>query len=401
MTHGYSLAPEITALVRRVGAIVPTLLENGAEGEVNRRIPDASMRALIDSGAFRTSVPTRFGGYAGSSRAGIAVAREIGRGDGGAAWVFGIYDSGSWVTALLPLQAQEEVWGESPDTLISIVLATTSKAVKVEGGYRVTGKWNYGTGSNHSAWSLLGVPLEDEQGNVVDGGLALIPAADLSSEETWFVAGMKSTGSNTQVADDVFVPDHRILPLTPALEGEYPGKDVNPELAYKTAFVPSLVLKLVGPHLGMGRTVLDMVIAKASKKGIAYSSYDRQADSVTFQLAIARAALLLETAELFLGNLADEMHEEAQNGVYRSYADRIHVRAGVGWAVESVTQAIDTLLSAHGSGAFADVNAIQRFWRDQATAARHAHSLPSTGYEVYGKVLLGLVDEARAVLPAV
>jgi alkylation response protein AidB-like acyl-CoA dehydrogenase len=401
MTTDRTLSPEIAELVQRVADTVPTLLANGAEGEVNRRIPDASIQALIDSGAFRTSVPTRFGGYAGNSRAAIAVAREIGRGDGGAAWVFGIYDSGAWVTAMLPLEAQEEVWGESPDTLISIVLATTSKAVKVDGGYRVTGKWNYGTGSTQAQWSLLGVPLEDEQGNVVDGGLALIPASDLSIEETWFVAGMKSTGSNTQVADDVFVPEHRILPLTPALEGDYPGKDVNEELSYKTPFVPSLVLKLVGPHLGMGRAVLDLVIAKASTKAIAYTSYERQADSVAFQLAVARAALLLETAELFLGNLADQLYTEAEAGIYRPYAERIHVRAGVGWAVESVTQEIDTLLSAHGSGAFADVNAIQRFWRDQATAARHAHSLPSTGYEVYGKVLLGLVDEARAILPAV
>jgi 3-hydroxy-9,10-secoandrosta-1,3,5(10)-triene-9,17-dione monooxygenase len=401
MTTGRSLDPKISALVGRVTEIVPVLLANGGEGEVSRRIPEGSLAALVESGVFRTSVPTRFGGYAGSSRAGIAVAREIGRGDGGAAWVFGIYDSGSWVTAMLPLRAQEEVWGESPDTLVSIVLATTSQAVKVEGGYRVTGQWNYGTGSAHAAWSLLGVPLEDEQGNVIDGGLALIPTSDLSSEETWFVAGMKSTGSNTQVADDVFVPDHRILPLTPALEGEYPGKEVNPELAYKTPFVPSLVLKLVGPHLGMGRAVLDLVIAKASTKGIAYTNYERQSDSVAFQMAVARAALLLETAELFLGDLADRLEAEAEAGVYRSFAERIHVRAGVGWAVEAVTQEIDTLLSAHGSGAFADVNAIQRFWRDQATAARHAHSLPSTGYEVYGKVLLGLVDEARAVLPAV
>jgi alkylation response protein AidB-like acyl-CoA dehydrogenase len=401
MTDDGTLPPEITALVSRVRGTIPTLLANGAEGELTRRIPDASIAALVGSGAFRTSVPTRFGGFAGNSRAAIAVAREIGRGDGGAAWVFGIYDSGAWVTAMLPLRAQEEVWAENPDTLISIVLATTSKAVKVDGGYRVTGKWNYGTGSAHATWSLLGVPLEDTQGNVIDGGLALIPSSDLTVEETWHVAGMKSTGSDTQIADDVFVPDYRILPLSPALEGEYPGTGVNPELSYRTPFVPSLVLKLVGPHLGMGRAVLDLVIGKASTKGIAYTSFDRQADSVAFQLAIARAALLLETAELILRNLADELYSEAEAGVYRSYADRIRVRAGVGWAVEAVTQEIDTLLSAHGSGAFADVNEIQRFWRDQATAARHAHSLPSTGYEVYGKVLLGLVDEARAILPAV
>jgi alkylation response protein AidB-like acyl-CoA dehydrogenase len=401
MARDTHLSPEITELVQRIGALVPDLTKFGAEGEGDRRIPAASFDALLQAGAFRTSVPGRFGGFAANSRESVAVAREIGRGDGGAAWVFGILNSGAWVLSLMAQQAQEDVWGDDPDALISIVLAATSTAAKVDGGYRVSGKWAYGTGSRHAQWSLLGVPLEDAAGNVVGGALALIPTSDLTSEETWFVAGMKSTGSDTQVATDVLVPEHRIFPLGPAIEGQYPGSGVNPEASYRPAFVPALVLQLVGPHLGMGRSVLDRVVDASTRKGIAYTSYERQADSVTFQLAVARAALLLDTAELFTDRIAEQLYSWAEAGEYPGPGERITIRGQVGWAVDCVTQAIDLLMSAHGSAAFADANPLQRFWRDQATAARHAHSLPSTGYEVYGKVLLGLEDEARGVLPVI
>jgi len=393
--------PDVAGLVERIDEIRPVLLEHGAKGELERTIPAESFQALVDTGAFRLSVPTRFGGYAGNSRDSVAVARAIGRGDGGAAWVFGILNSGAWVAALLPLKAQEELWSESPDTLINIVLAASSTATKVDGGYRVSGKWYYGTGSRHSEWALLGIPLVDDDGNVVDNGLALIPASDLKVEETWYVAGMKSTGSNTQVADDVFVPEHRILPLTNAVEGRYPGQGVNPETSYKPVFVPALFLQLVGPHLGMGRAVLDKVLSSAGTKAIAYTTYERQADAVSFQLAVAKAALLLETAEVFAYRIADDLFDGAERGDYYPYARRIQMRAEAGYAVECVTQAIDALVSAHGSAAFAESSVIQRFWRDQATAARHGHSLPASGYEAFGKVLLGLEERAREMLPVV
>ena len=143
------------------------------------------------------------------------------------------------------------------------------------------------------------------------------------------------------------------------------------------------------------------VIAGAGKKAIASTTYERQADAVSFQLAVARATLLLETAEVFTYRMADQLFDGAERDEYYPYPERIRMRAEAGYAVECVTQAIDMLVSAHGSSAFAESNAIQRFWRDQATAARHGHSLPASGYEAFGKVLLGLEEQARGMLPVV
>jgi 3-hydroxy-9,10-secoandrosta-1,3,5(10)-triene-9,17-dione monooxygenase len=395
------IRPEIAAVIERIDDLRPRLVDAGSEGEQLRRIQPAALDALAATGAFGISVPTRFGGLAANTWEANAVARAIGRGDGGAAWVHCILDSGAWVVSLMDDRAQKDVWGKAKNlrAFISIVLATTSDAQRVEGGYRVTGRWAYGTGSLHADWSLLGIPLKNAQGAVVDAGLALIPTSELTVDDNWYVAGMKSTGSVTQVADDVFVPEHRVFPLTAAVEGGYLGS--NPEQSYKTVFVPSLFMKLIGPHLGLGRAALDYVIAKADSKAIAYTGYEKQADAATFQVAVAKASVQLNATELIAADIAGEIYDAAARGYYAPYGERIEMRAKAGWIVETITTMINELLTAHGSAGFAESATLQRIWRDQATASRHGHTLSASGYESYGKMLFGRETEARFVLPVV
>jgi 3-hydroxy-9,10-secoandrosta-1,3,5(10)-triene-9,17-dione monooxygenase len=395
------IRPEIAAVIKRIDDLRPQLVNAGREGDQLRRIQPAAFDALAATGAFGISAPKRFGGLAANTGEAHAVARAIGRGDGSASWVHCILDSGAWVVSLMDDRAQDDVWGGDKilRSFISIVLATTSDAKPVKGGYRVTGRWTYGTGSLHADWSLLGIPLKDAKGAVIDAGLALIPTSELGVDDNWYVAGMKGTGSVTQVADDVFVPEHRVFPLTAAVEGKYLGS--NPEQSYKTIFVPSLFMKLIGPHLGMGRAALDYVIAKADSKGVAYTGYEKQADATSFQLAVAKASVQLNAAELIAADIAGEIYDTAARGYYAPYGERIEMRAKAGWVVETITTMIHELLTAHGSSGFADSAALQRIWRDQATASRHGHTLGASGYESYGKILFGREKEARFVLPVV
>jgi alkylation response protein AidB-like acyl-CoA dehydrogenase len=396
-----AIRPQIAAIIDRIDELRPMLVERAREGEELRRIPEDVFEAVAATGAFSISAPTKFGGLAANTRECHAVAAAIGRGDGALSWVTGILDSGAWVLSLMDERAQKDVWGAEGglDSFISIVLATTSESDRVDGGYRVTGKWGYGTGSQHATWSLLGIPLKNEQGDVVDAGLALIPTSELSVQDNWFVAGMKATGSLMQVAEDVFVPEHRVFPLTAAVEGGSLGE--NTEQTFRTVFVPSLFMKLIGPHLGMGRAALDYVIAKADSKAIAYTGYEKQADAAAFQIAIAKASVQLNAAELVAARVADEIYDAAANDYYAPYAERIEMRAKAGWVVDTITQLINDLVTAHGSAGFADSALIQRVWRDQATAARHGHTLSASGYEAFGKTLFGREEDARFVLPVV
>ena len=390
--------PTTAELVARARALGPLLAANAAKGEADRRVTEESIQAMVDAGLFKIAVPRRYGGYETSVRTMLEVSAAVGEADGGTAWVLTLINVCSWLVGLLPQQAQDDIFGEDPAALISGVLAPTATTVKVDGGWRVTGKWYYNSGSWHATWAGLGIPVTDADGAVVNQGLALIPRGDLSLEDTWFVAGMKSTGSNCLVADDVFVPEHRVMLVPPAIVGQYPTEHIGSEPFYRSALVPVLALVLVGPQLGMGQAALDYVIGKAAKKPVSYTFFTAQTESVGFQLQVAEAARLLDTARLIAFRAADDIDQAAASGEYPDLLTRARVRSDTGYVAECVTRAIDILLFAHGAGSFADVSPLQRIWRDSATAARHAVVSPQVGYEVYGKALLGVEDNITPLI---
>lgn len=389
--------PTSEEIVERVRGLKPLIAQNSAQGESDRRVVEETITALTEAGVFRTSVPKRYGGYETSMRTMLDVASAVGEADGGTSWVVTLCNGCAWLAGLFPERAQDDVWAADPDAKVSGVLAPTAESRKVDGGFRVTGKWYYNSGSWHADWAVLGMPITDDTGAVVDQGLALLPRPELDFEETWFVAGMKSSGSNCLIATDVFVPDHRIISVPPAVEGHY-GTELTDEAYYRSAFVPLLALILAGPQLGLGRAALKIVTEKAAKKAISYTFYTSQSDSVAFQIQIAEAAMLIETATLHAYRAADDIDSCAQKGTYPDLLARARVRADVAKVLECITKAIDILLFAHGAGSFAETNPLQRIWRDSAVGARHAVTLPAVSYEVYGKALLGREDQMTPLI---
>src|SRR6202012_2065207 len=240
-------------LVARARALGPLPAANASQGEADRRGGEESIQALIDAGLFKVAVPRRYGGYETSVRTMLEVSAAVGEADGGTSWVLTLVNVCNWMVGLFPQQAQDDIYGTDPGALVSGVLAPTATTVKVEGGWRVTGKWFYNSGSWHSTSAGLGIPVTDADGQIVNQGLALIPRADLSLEDTWFVAGMRSSGSNCLVAEDVFVPEHRVMLVPPAIVGQYGTEHGGDEALYRSALVPVLALVLVGPQLGMGK----------------------------------------------------------------------------------------------------------------------------------------------------
>ena len=257
----------------------------------------------------------------------------------------------------------------------------------MDGGYRVTGRWYYNSGSWHADWAVLGVPIVNQAGEVLDHGIALIPRTDLDLQETWFVSGMRSSGSNCLIAKYVFVPAHRVLSATPAWQGEVATEHTD-EALYRTAFTPLLALGVVAPQLGMGRKILELVSAKAATKPLTFTYYKTQAESAVFKHQIAEAAMLIDSAHLHAYRSADDIDRAAKEGNFPDDIARARARADAGWVVENITKAINLLLFAHGAAGFAENSPIQRLWRDSAVAARHAYIVPAVALEMYGTALL-------------
>jgi alkylation response protein AidB-like acyl-CoA dehydrogenase len=389
--------PDVAELVSRARGLRPLLRKNSAQGEQNRRVVEESIQALRDAGLFKLLQPKRYGGYETSMRALVDVSAAVAEGDGGSAWVISLLNSGAWLTACFSERAQEDVWGSDPDALVSGVFSPQVQSTKVPGGFRVTGKWFYSSGSWHAGWAVLSIPVTDEVGEVVDMAMALIPRTDLDIEETWFVAGMRASGSNCLIATDVFVPEHRLMAVPPAIEGEHPTEHTDESL-YRSPLGPFFAVGMVGPQLGLGRAALEIVREKAATKGVTNTVYAKQADSVAFQLQLAQATLMLDTAHFHAHRVTDDLDSAAARGEKLDFASRTRIRADIGWAIEHVVKAIDVLLYAHGAGSFAEVNPLQRIWRDSEVASRHAGILPMVCYEIYGKALVGSTEQITPMI---
>jgi 3-hydroxy-9,10-secoandrosta-1,3,5(10)-triene-9,17-dione monooxygenase len=383
------VTPTRDELLDRAAALRPLLERNAAQTEADRRLVDESLEAVREAGLLRIVNPKRFGGYETDIRTMLDVSATLATGCGSTGWVVNLINVCSWLVGLYPRQTQEEVWGSDPDTRVAGALAPTATTRRVDGGLVVSGRWPWLSGSLHAQWGMGGVPVVDESGDMVDVGLALMPMHELSVEDTWFVVGMRGTGSNTIVADDILVPDHRILPMPRAIEGEYPT-EFKDEVLYRSAFIPVLALILVGPLLGLARAALQYVVEKAPRRAITYTSYEHQTDSVAFQMAIAEAAAKVDTAHLHAYRAAADIDDAARAGTYPDLSARARVRMDAGWAARQAREAVDLLISAHGASAFAEASPLQRIWRDLNTASRHAVVNPSVNEEIYGKALLGV-----------
>jgi alkylation response protein AidB-like acyl-CoA dehydrogenase len=391
-------APTVEELVARTREIKPLLSKNGPLGETNRRVVEESIEAVRKAGLFKVCTPKRYGGWEMNTRAMLDVSSAVAEADGGTAWVVNLNNVCCWLTGLFPVKAQDEIFGVDPDVRISGVLNPTATVKKVDGGYRVTGQWHYNSGGWHSQWAVLGMPIVNDAGEPIDQGLGLFPMSDLEQVDTWFVAGMKSSGSISLKADNAFVPSHRVLSVPRAIEGDYPTEMRGQEALYRSAFIPLLAIILVGPILGLGRTALDFVRQKANSRTIAYTFFEKQSASVAFQLQVAEAAMMIDTAHFHAYRAVEDVDTAAVRGVYPDMLTRARVRADTGYVVEKITQAIEKLLFAHGSAGFADASPLQRIWRDAAVASRHAVVLPPVGYELLGKALLGVENNITPLI---
>jgi alkylation response protein AidB-like acyl-CoA dehydrogenase len=240
----------------------------------------------------------------------------------------------------------------------------------------MSGKWYFSSGSLHAQWAMLGCVEHDENGALKAQYLALVPMSELTIEDTWFTTGMRGSRSNCIVGKDVFVPDYRLLDIMAAVRGKY-STPFKEEVAYRAAFGPVSSILLIGPQLGIGRAALNYVIEKAPQRAIAYTSFTKQTDSTVFQVQVAEAALKIDSAHLRAFHAADEIDDLARRNESPSYVTRARVRADTGVVASDITDALNTLIFAHGAGSFAEASPMQRWWRDSNTAACHAIVLPA------------------------
>jgi 3-hydroxy-9,10-secoandrosta-1,3,5(10)-triene-9,17-dione monooxygenase len=385
-------------LTATAGKLVPILAGQAQEGEQLRRVSDDAARALREGGMFRLGTPCVLGGFGAGVRTSMEVTAELARGDASAAWITNIYTGGGLVASLMDERARQEVWGQDPDVAVAASLTPSGSAVAAEDGADgdivLSGRWGWASGIDHAGWVALAVaPGAPDQPPVI----ALVPVAEVTVEDTWHVAGMAGTGSNTVVADRVRVPAHRTLNMGAVLAGVYATR-YEGEPRNAVAVASMLALTVVAPMLGMARAALDLALDTAARKPMSLTVYERLADSPSVQLAVADAASLVDTAQLHAYRAADDLDHAAAEGRQLTVEQRARVRMDTAVAAIRTREAVDRLVSVSGASAFALTNPLQRIWRDLGTASRHGVVNPDLGREIYGRSLLGITEQPTFII---
>ena len=213
-------------LVARAEALIPVLRSRVEETEAGRTLTSETRRDLMESGVHRIFQPKRFGGAEGSLRAGVDILAAIGQGCSATAWVLVQNMTHNWMVAQWPIEAQEAVWGEEPAALLSgILIPGLGKARRVDGGYRLSGRWPFLSGVNVCDWALFTAFTDGPNGEREDRHF-LLPRNDFEILDTWRSVGLRGTCSNDAEVRDAFVPEHMTTTIK-SLKGAVPPPDAR------------------------------------------------------------------------------------------------------------------------------------------------------------------------------
>ena len=303
-------------------------------------------------------VHTRWGGQGASFKTAVDVTAEIARGDGSTGWVTALMMVATGFASTFSMQAQEDVFGVNPNARICGIFSPGDRSEPVEGGYLMSGRWPYASGSFAAQWASLTITLEDGE-----QGMALVPAEAFTIEPTWFVAGMQGTGSDTVVVKDHFVPEYRVQRVKDMFASNFR----SPFTEERTASMPFNAVAagiLVAPQIGLGRHALELTRAKLPLKPVAYTAYRQAKESPTHQIGVAKAATKLRLAEMLMAGMCSDIDTAAESHQLPNLEVLARIRNDTGVVAELVKEEIDYLLTANGAGSFADVNVLGRVWRD-------------------------------------
>ncbi|MFC0431925.1 hypothetical protein [Kutzneria buriramensis] len=385
-THMTDLRVDLVTRVHKIGT---TLAAGVAEGERERRLPADTVRVIDESQVSRLWTASAYGGFETDVRTLSEVTKALSHYCPSTSWVVNNINGSNLLAARFPRTARDEVFGDNPGAKLASVFAAPGKVVRTDGGYLLSGRWPYASGILHDDWAILSALERDAAGDVVRPVSVLVPTADVAIDDTWHTVGMRATGSHTVVAEETFVPEHRVIPIDVQL-GRENATDVMVPPLFRSPAVAAMAVICASVVVGIGQAARAFVVDRAPGRGIAPTCYTSQPDSRTFVSALGRTALTIDAAELHVDRAADVIDAAAAAAIPLPESELRRIRGDVGQAVNLVTVALDELMWAHGAASFAESNPLQQFWRDANTAARHAVLNPYVGRELYGGAFFGL-----------
>jgi indole-3-acetate monooxygenase len=378
-----------TAFLASARRLEPMVTELRGQFDQDRQLPGRLIDELSAANLFRMWLPLAIGGAELPPLQFLTVIEELSRQDGSLGWCTVIPAGYGRLAGALEEDVARTIFGTGKGVLAG-TLNPTGKAVAGPGGYRVTGRWSYGSSIGFSDWVLGNCITEDATGpcRAADGGpefrLCLFPRAEVEVFDIWHVSGLRATGSNDFQVTDLFVPQQHTIPLV-----DFQPPPRRPGPLYATPMTSTFVSCLASVALGIARAAIESVIEIGAAKKTAGSSTVLR-DKPLAQADLARAEGLVGAGRAYLFSELGMMWEDAVAGRAISLRARGQVRLAACHAMQSAIQAVDLMFQAAGGAALFQGSRLERCFRDIHTAGQHIAVSMQANVEPVGRVLFGL-----------
>jgi alkylation response protein AidB-like acyl-CoA dehydrogenase len=369
----------LAKLLRAADALSPEIRAARDDIERERRLPAALVERLREAQLFELWLPGALGGPELHPLDFTAVIEALAQADGSVGWCAGVAGTLSHLAGSLREDAAREIFYGRRIVAGSFKPAGT--AVAVAGGYRVSGRWDFGSGIDHSDWLAV---------NCVVGGaevrFAFVPTREAEVIDTWRVSGLKGTGSKDYRIEDVFVPAERTTQA-------FVVAPVQSGALYRIPFLSLASSSLAAVSLGVARAAIAALVETAATKTRTRAS-SPIADQPRAQAALGRAEALVRAARASLLDALRQQWDEVADGGAPTVAARVAMRLACAFCAEACIEAVGLVFRTAGAGALYESGPIARCLRDVQAAAQHI-GLSADNYEHAGRVLFGREPGAR------
>ncbi len=352
------------------------------EAERLRRLAPVTVAALADAGLFTLCLPRAYGGSGASTVDMIDAVVEVARGDGSAGWCAAIASTTSSMAAFLAPDVAGTIY---PDvtTASGGVFAPNGRGGRDGDGYRVTGRWQWGSGTQHCAWIVGGAMCDDGTQRV-----CFFPAADVEFHDTWHSVGLRGTGSLDISVDGAIVPEP--FTVRPGVGRVH----VDEPIAHFPNFT-LLALGIAATALGVARHALDLLAEIAGAKTPQFSSRTL-ANSGFAQTEFARAEAQWAAARAYLRDEVGAAWDIASTGDPVPVGSRVAMRLAAAHAAGTSVTVADAAWTLAGGTAVYETSALGRCMRDAHVTTQHIMVAPKL-HETLGKYLLGAEFDAAMI----
>jgi indole-3-acetate monooxygenase len=340
--------------------------------DTDRRLPAELVGALRDSGLLRAGAPTEVDALELPPGTALRCAEGVARGDASAGWCVSIAITSSLLVAYLPPASRDELFGGGRGVAAG-VWAPHGKGRRAPGGVVVSGRWAFCSGITHADVLFAGCVLDDRPAVVA------MPTEELQILDTWHTLGLRGTGSHDTVADEVFVPDSRVLSI-------FDGPSINRPL-YRFPPFGFFAACITAAAMGNARAAIEDFIELANaKKGVASSR--TLAQRPTVQATVAAAESALESARALYYQAIDTVWRANQEDTEVPVEARTQLRLAATHGVRVAADVVRTMYDLAGGSAIYDGAPLQRRFRDAFTATAH-FQVNEASRELPGRILLG------------